>query len=426
MNKYENNSINDNKKLAKQFINSNKLKFSYIYQNINNIPNFRLMPYKDIPNHNRNTRNIKYLNYKQRLLKKCNSQILENKQIFPILKINPNHYHNNLISKSNNNSAKKYPKIQNKSINNSKIVNLSQIKPIKIPNISSFNPNNNIKNNLSDKENKKEKEKEDKKDNEERPEQSNIEEKENIKGGNNENSGDENGEKESILNDKENMGKLSKDLISEKNEKIKKNEYKYRPYKFSKFYKISKSRNVSAKNVYQHYLSLETKDIVVDPIDNFTKFIEKKYRNQKKIFDKLYLIDKPFLDRMEEIKSNRLLAYKDDFNIEEYQNILCKMLNKRVGSNSIFYLQQDYKKFNEKNVKGFHRYKGRYTKLSERIRNNAPSYLIDRLRELDLDKLKAKAKYFKIKNKQKDLDVEYALHDFSYYLENKFVPNIKV
>ena len=420
MNKNENYSMNDNKKITKHFRNPNKLKFSYIYQNINNIPNFRLMSYKDISNP-KNMRNIKYLNYKQRLLKKCNSQIMENKQIFPILKINPNHLPNNLISRSNGNLDKKYPLIQNKSISNSKIVKISQIKPIKIPNISSsFSPNINIKKNLSDKGIKDENE------NEENLKESHKESSEKKNEENIEKSGEENEEKEIILNDNENMEKLSKDLFSEKSEKNKKNEYKFRPYKFSKFYKLSKSRNVSAKNVYQHYLSLETKDIVSDPIDNFTKFIEKKYRNQKKIFDKLYLIDKPFLDRMEEIKSNRKLAYKDDFNIEEYQNILCKMLNKRVGSNLIFYLQQDYKKFNEKNGKGFHRYKGRYTKLSERIRNNAPSYLIDKLRKLDLDKLKAKAKYFKIKNKQNDLDVEYAINDFDYYLENKFVPNIKI
>ena len=420
MNKNENYSMNENRKLAKQFRNPNKLQFSYISQNINNIPNFRLMSYKDISNP-KNIKNIKYLNYKKRLLKKCNSQIMENRQIFPILKINPNHYHKNLISKSNDILDNKYPIIQNKSISNSKNVNLSQIKPIKIPNISSsFCPNINIKKKLSDKGIKYENE------NKEKMKESHIELSEKKNEENIEKSGEEYGEKEIILNDKENMEKLSKDLFSEKNEKNKKNEYKFHPFKFSKFYKLSKSRNVSAKNVYQHYLSLETKDIVVDPIDNFTKFIEKKYRNQKKIFDKLYLNDKPFLDRLEEIKSNRKLAYKDDFNIEEYQNILCKMLNKRVGSNLIFYLQQDYKKFNDLNGKGFHRYKGRYTKLSERIRNHAPSYLIDKLRKLDLDKLEAKAKYFKIKNKEKDLDVEYAVNDFDYYLENKFVPNIKI
>lgn len=420
MNKYENYSMNDNRKLIKQFRKPNKLQYSFIHQNINNIPNFRLMSYKDIYNPNKNMKNIKYLHYKEGLLKKCNSQVLDNNQIFPILKINPNHYRNNLKSNSND-IDKKNPKIKNKNknISNSKIVNLSQIKPIKIPSISiSYSPSIKIKKNLFDKGNKNKNENE----NEEKLKQSHLEVDEKKNGENNiENLGEENGEKEIILNDKENMEKLSKDLFYEKN---KKNEYKFRPYKFSKFYKLSKSRNVSAKNVYQHYLSLETKDNVIDPIDNFTKFIEKKYKDQKKIFDKLYLIDKPFLDRMEEIKSNRLLAYKDDFNIEEYQNILCKMLNKRVGSNSIFYLQQDYKKFNEKNGKGFHRYKGRYTKLSERIRNNAPSYLIDKLRKLDSDKLKAKAKYFNIKNKKKDLDVEYAINDFDYYLENKFVPNI--
>jgi hypothetical protein len=191
--------LNDNKKFIKQFRNPNKLQFSYISQNVNNIPNFRLMSYKDISNH-KNMRNIKYLNYKQRLLKKCNSQIMENKQIFPILKINPNHLPNNLISRSNGNLDKKYPLIQNKSISNSKIVKNSQIKPIKIPNISSsFSRNINIKKKLSDKGIKFENE------NEEKFKESHKELSEKKNEENIQKSGEENEEKEIILNDNENM-----------------------------------------------------------------------------------------------------------------------------------------------------------------------------------------------------------------------------
>ena len=228
----------------------------------------------------------------------------------------------------------------------------------------------------------------------------------------------ENEEKDINSNNKEKIEKLSKDLFA------KKQQYKFSPFKFSKFYKLSKSRNVSAKNIYDYYISQEKKDNVLDPIDNFTKFIQKKYHNQKMKFDKLYLNDKTFLNRMEEIKSNKTIAFKEDFNVKEYQNILCNMLKKRVGSNNIFYLIQNYKKFNEKIGIRFHKYKGRYTKLADKIRNNAPSYLIDKLRKLDQDKLRENAKFLKINlNNKKDNDVDYAYEDYDYYFKNKFVPN---
>ena len=60
---------------------------------------------------------------------------------------------------------------------------------------------------------------------------------------------------------------------------------------------------------------------VDDPIYNFTKFIEKKY---KKNFNKLYLymINKPYLVGIQEIKNNNSIAYKENFDLKEYQNIL--------------------------------------------------------------------------------------------------------
>ena len=172
----------------------------------------------------------------------------------------------------------------------------------------------------------------------------------------------------------EKMMQLSKDL------KPKKKSYKYQPYKFSNFYKLSKNRNVSARNIYQYYISQEYKDKVSDPINNFTKFIEKKYRKPKIKFNKLYGINKPYLLRLKELKDNNSIAYKDDFDLKEYQNVLCGMIRKRVRSDNIYILKEEFKKFNEKLNKGFISHKGRFTQLAEKIRYNALSFLIDKLK----------------------------------------------
>ena len=65
---------------------------------------------------------------------------------------------------------------------------------------------------------------------------------------------------------------------------------------------------------------------------------------------------------------------------------------------SIIYLKKRYEKFNEevRNYKRNFKYKGRYTKLADKIRKNAPSYLIKRLKQLDEENLISKAKYFHV------------------------------
>lgn len=405
---------------------SYKIKFPKT--NRNNILNSKLksydnLSYRNIYKNNNYTENIKYLNFRRKLLRKCNSIISKDKKILPILSNRYNCNQFSLISSKRGKSILKGPYSAKKAPNNVGKVNFSQKKLIKIPILSPIkrrNKNMSMKIMENQKSGNLPKSKSTNKlDLNINMAENNCEENSNILNiESEEDKNTENEEKDINSNNKEKIEKLSKDLFA------KKQQYKFSPFKFSKFYKLSKSRNVSAKNIYDYYISQEKKDNVLDPIDNFTKFIQKKYHNQKMKFDKLYLNDKTFLNRMEEIKSNKTIAFKEDFNVEEYQNILCNMLKKRVGSNNIFYLIQNYKKFNEKIGIRFHKYKGRYTKLADKIRNNAPSYLIDKLRKLDQDKLRENAKFLKINlNNKKDNDVDYAYEDYDYYFKNKFVPN---
>lgn len=416
--------------------------------------------------------NIKYSNYRKKLLNKCNSQIL-NKEILPILTKNHRYSYNNAeYSFRNKEKIKKIPLIKCPNISQN-IYNL-KFNKVQIPILS--NSHNISTNKIHKKENKnsdiihsviihkmlnyenKKSEIKNKFANDSEEKNKKINENINIdniqklqkssRKTNLENTNDIkqkenigiNGEKdiERIEVDGENnikQNETNEENKNEKNDKIeklsgdllpKRKPYKYRPFKFSKFYKLSKNRNVSARNIYEYYISEEIKDDnIPDAIDNFTKFIEKKYRNPNKKFDKLYGIKKSHLVRLQEIKNNNSIAYKEDFDLKEYQNILCGMIKKRVRNDNIYILKEDFKKINEKLNKGFLSHKGRFSQLAEKIRYNAPSYLVDKLKKLDEEKIKAKARYFNINlNKKKDADIDYALEDFDYYLENKFVPNI--
>ena len=49
-----------------------------------------------------------------------------------------------------------------------------------------------------------------------------------------------------------------------------------------------------------------------------------------------------------------------------------------------------------KSYKKNHIHKGRYTQLADKIRKNAPNYLLNRLKKLDQENLISKAKYFHV------------------------------
>ena len=180
---------------------------------------------------------------------------------------------------------------------------------------------------------------------------------------------------------------------------------KFKPLGFSKFFLISKKPDISARNIYEHYILEEVKDELPNKHKKNKKFILKRHKDDKTILNELYGINENNIRRINEIKSNKTIALKDDFNIKEYQEILCNMIKKRCDNRSIDYLKKEYEKFNDdlKNYKRNYKYIGRYSKLAEKIRKSAPNFLIKRLRQLDEENLISKAKYFKVDlNKNQD------------------------
>ena len=184
-------------------------------------------------------------------------------------------------------------------------------------------------------------------------------------------------------------------------------------------------KSTPVKQIYDYYISQESKNII-KPIKNYDQFFKKKYKDPKKRFYKIYCINKSYLKRTKEIKNNHKIAFKDDFDIDEYQNALLQFLQNRVDIKNLLSLGQDYKEFNER-INNKFSFKGRFTDLANRIRNHAPTYLVNKLRELDKKKLMKRAKFLNSSidiDKKSENKKENYFEEFELYLENKFIPNI--
>ena len=183
---------------------------------------------------------------------------------------------------------------------------------------------------------------------------------------------------------------------------------------------LIKDKDITSRKIFDYYVYQNSRD-TFKPIKNFDKFLKKKYRIPKNRFNKIYCINKSYLNRLEQLKNNRIIAYKDDFNIKEYQSTLLQLLNKRVDDNNLNTLGKNYRDFNENMNKKIIP-KGRFTNLADKIRNNAPFFLIKRLEEMDKEKLIARAKFLKSNidfNKKKENSNENIFKEFDFYMEKK-------
>ena len=132
----------------------------------------------------------------------------------------------------------------------------------------------------------------------------------------------------------------------------------------------SKKEKTSANDIIIHYLKENERDNSKNiPFSNFKKYLDKiDYKKFNYGLNKIYGNTDAFLRRIEEIKKNNVIAYKKDFNIENYQNTLLKILKKRVSEKSYFKLQASFKQFNERNY-GLLIPKGRFINLAEKLKD---------------------------------------------------------
>lgn len=184
--------------------------------------------------------------------------------------------------------------------------------------------------------------------------------------------------------------------------------------------KSNKKKDIPVKKIYEYIIKKEKKNII-KPIKNFEKFINKKYKDPKMRFNKIYCINQSYIRHTKQFKNNRKIAYKKDFDINEYQNAILRFLENRVDSINLNNLGHNYREFNEKMNRKFSP-KGRFTNLANKIMNHAPNYLVDKLKELDKKKLIKRAKYLKsnidIEGKPENKKEDY-FEEFKLYMEKK-------
>ena len=134
----------------------------------------------------------------------------------------------------------------------------------------------------------------------------------------------------------------------------------------------------------------------VEPVRSFLKMGVPRSIKQLK---NLYKDNVKFQKRLNELKFNRTIAFKDDFDLLEYQSTLVKLLSKRISLKNLHDLQKKFIIFNEKNF-GFVGPKGRFTNMAEKIKYNIPFYLYEKIRKLDTDKIISRYNYYKKVNER--------------------------
>ena len=159
---------------------------------------------------------------------------------------------------------------------------------------------------------------------------------------------------------------------------------------FSKFFYKSQNKNITSKRIYKHYIKEEERD----KVESVKPFLKLGIPRSIKQLKDLYKDDIKFQKRLKELKLNKAIAFKDDFNVLEYQSTLVKLLSKRISLKNLYDLQKEFIVFNEKNF-GFVGPKGRFTNMAEKIKYNIPFYLYEKIRKLDEDKLISRYNYYK-------------------------------
>ena len=93
--------------------------------------------------------------------------------------------------------------------------------------------------------------------------------------------------------------------------------------------------------------------------------------------------------------------------------MLLELLEKRVSQKYLIDLQDDYRELNKKLFDVFEP-KGRFTFLAEKLRYNLPSFLLEKMKQLDKDSIISRMKYynqFKQFKKDKKLVIKFGRKD---------------
>ena len=182
--------------------------------------------------------------------------------------------------------------------------------------------------------------------------------------------------------------------------------------KYSKFFHKSQNNTIGTHTIYKYYLNKSSSQITL-PVQNYNKLFKDRSHSVIEKLKRIYCENKNFDSLLRELKDNHKIAFKDDFDIEEYQNTLLELLEKRVSQKHLIDLQDDYRALNKKLFNVFEP-KGRFTVLAEKLRYNLPSFLIEKMKQLDKDSIISRMKYynqFKEFKKDKKLVIKFGRRD---------------
>ena len=163
---------------------------------------------------------------------------------------------------------------------------------------------------------------------------------------------------------------------------------------FSNYFYKSQSSLYTSKRIFHHYIN-ESDNEKINPENFFERNGAPKSR--KKI-NELYKLNINYHKRLEEVKHNKSIAFKDDFNILKYQTTLIKLISKKVSIENLRELQSRYIQFNEKISGRGVAPRGRLTNLAEKIKHNIPVFLYEKIKKLDKEKLLSRYNYYKKAN----------------------------
>ena len=160
---------------------------------------------------------------------------------------------------------------------------------------------------------------------------------------------------------------------------------------FSDYFYKSQSNLYSSKRIFRHYIH-ESENEKIIPERFFRKYGAPKH---KKEIDELYKLNINYHKRIEEIKKNKAIAFKKDFDILSYQTTLLKLVSKKMSEKNLKEMQSRYINFNQKMFGIGNAPRGRFTNLAEKIKYNVPLFLYERIKRLDKEKLMSRYNYFK-------------------------------
>ena len=162
------------------------------------------------------------------------------------------------------------------------------------------------------------------------------------------------------------------------------------------FLKKSKQRSISANYIYEYYLKQSNLEKNRPTKDDFAEYLKTNDSKFNYSLKKIYSVPESYTKLIDELKKNNAVAYKKDFDIQEYQSTLIKLLRRRVSDKFLENLENQFSLFNEKNF-GVIYFRGRYVKLANKLKDHITWSNREKIKMLD----KGYRKYIKHQNYMK-------------------------